>query len=1139
MQVDRARGTLASGVFAERIAYEAQGTKLVIERFSARLRPGALLSARLEIEPLSVDRLSLVVAPGKGGAAQPPRLPPVGLRLAEARIGKVEIAAGDARLALRDVHIEHFELGSLRRVSARTRFTLADERFPAVARVELDGTLERLKATLAAELGEAHADVVARLAPFGAQPVESLELRARGVDIARFLAAAPHTRLEASASAQATAQGFAGSISATNAQAGTLDAARLPVASFAARFATQGTTSASFEQARIGLAGGAVLEGGGELAPQRASATVKVHRLDLRALQSTLRQTSLEGTLHVVATPQEQSVRAALSQQDISLAAEVVRHGERIEIGALHAAARGGELSGSGTVRLGEPLAFDARVRLARFDPSAFGDYPAGSLNGAATLSGRLGDAPQADVDWTVEDSTLYDLALKSHGRARLAPRRVSNAAAQAQLGEMQLDAHGSFGRTGDEMRFALRVPELSELASEISGRVSAQGALRGDWQAPQGELSAQGEELQAPGGVLIERATLRFAGTAARHGLSLTAHAYDSDAVAELRGGLEGKTWRGEVVSLASSGKVEFQTEGSVPLAISRERIALGRLEARLARGRFLVRELVRTPQGLRSSGEFSGLRAASLLAATGMGERVHSTLLLNGEWAVSAAPALEGTLRVRRTQGDITVLAERTVDLGLQALSLDARLTSAGVAAKMELSSRFVNAALGGQIGRAPGAGGVGLGPASAIVLQGNVELASLGVLAGPYVTQGRVDGKLSADVDIAGTLGKPALAATLRGEGLSLDVPPYGLYLRDGTLRARLENDALQVEKLSVRGGRGTLTAQGRLPLRLAEGNASLAWQAEHFTVLDRQEMRLVASGKGEVAFDGQKLRLSGALVVDRGSFEYTADRLPELADDIVVEGAPRRRARAAETTLPIALDVDVDLGSDLVLRMRGFDGKLAGTVNIKTSPEGHLLVYGEVRAVNATFLAYGKRLRVDPGIVTFDGPIDNPGLQITAWRRNQAVEAGIQISGTVRAPRVQLVSQPPVPENERLTWLVLGRAPEDTTKADLGLLQAAAGALLARGDVTSTPIDQRLAKSFGLDEISLRYAADVESRAVAFGKRLSDKVYISYEQGLGTVASNLVKLDYSLSRRWSARVETGTSSGGGLFYRFSWD
>jgi len=55
----------------------------------------------------------------------------------------------------------------------------------------------------------------------------------------------------------------------------------------------------------------------------------------------------------------------------------------------------------------------------------------------------------------------------------------------------------------------------------------------------------------------------------------------------------------------------------------------------------------------------------------------------------------------------------------------------------------------------------------------------------------------------------------------------------------------------------------------------------------------------------------------------------------------------------------------------------------------------------------------------------------------------------------------------------------------------------------------------------------------------GKRLSNRLYLSYEQGIGAVASNLIKLDYALGRRWTLRAETGSSSGGGLFYRYSWD
>ena len=70
-------------------------------------------------------------------------------------------------------------------------------------------------------------------------------------------------------------------------------------------------------------------------------------------------------------------------------------------------------------------------------------------------------------------------------------------------------------------------------------------------------------------------------------------------------------------------------------------------------------------------------------------------------------------------------------------------------------------------------------------------------------------------------------------------------------------------------------------------------------------------------------------------------------------------------------------------------------------------------------------------------------------------------------------------------------------------------------------------------------SERGSAELTDRVVAVGKRLSNRLYLSYEQGIGAVASNLIKLDYALGRRWTLRAETGSSSGGGLFYRYSWD
>jgi translocation and assembly module TamB len=401
---------------------------------------------------------------------------------------------------------------------------------------------------------------------------------------------------------------------------------------------------------------------------------------------------------------------------------------------------------------------------------------------------------------------------------------------------------------------------------------------------------------------------------------------------------------------------------------------------------------------------------------------------------------------------------------------------------------------------------------------------------------LSDARVDGRVSADLQGSGTLGAPVISGTLRGDALTFDYPPYGVYLKNGELRARIEGDALRVERFTIQAGEGQFSATGTLPLRLAEGNAKLTWQARNFGLLERPDMRLVVSGEGEAGFDGKRLSLSGELRADRGHLEIESERIPKLGNDVVVAGQTRP-AQKQKAPLPINLNIDLDLGSNLTVHAQGLEGKLGGRINLATSKDGELRAYGRLETINATFFAYGQKLQVDPGVLIFDGPLDNPALQITAWRRNQAVEAGVQVSGTVRAPLVQIVSQPPVSEGERLSWLVLGRAPTDATKADLGLLQAAAGALLARGD--SMPLDRRIARSFGLDEVSFRGSGEVQDRVLAFGKRLSDKLYVSYEQGLGTVASNLVKLDYSLSRRWSLRAETGTSSGWGLFYRFSWD
>jgi translocation and assembly module TamB len=364
-----------------------------------------------------------------------------------------------------------------------------------------------------------------------------------------------------------------------------------------------------------------------------------------------------------------------------------------------------------------------------------------------------------------------------------------------------------------------------------------------------------------------------------------------------------------------------------------------------------------------------------------------------------------------------------------------------------------------------------------------------------------------------------------------------------LTGGRLRAELQGDRVQIVEATIAGGDGRFNLRGSAPLRLAEGATTLQWEAENFRVLNRPDGRLVVSGKGSAGFDGKKLGLTGELRADNGHFEVRGSRLPELDDDVVVAGRDRP-AREKRAPLPIDLDLRLDLGERLTLRAFGFDGGVAGQLRVLTDSSGALLGQGRLRAVRATFRAYGQALDVDPGALIFNGPLERPAVDITAWRRHQQVEAGVHVTGSVDAPRVEVVSNPPVADAEKLSWLVLGRAPSTASGADLAILQAASGALLSSD---KEPVQRRIASRLGVDEITVRSSSDLATRnstdqttnVFALGKRLSDKLYVSFEQALGATTEYLVKLDYSLTQRVSVRGQTGTTSGVGLFYRYAWD
>jgi translocation and assembly module TamB len=444
-------------------------------------------------------------------------------------------------------------------------------------------------------------------------------------------------------------------------------------------------------------------------------------------------------------------------------------------------------------------------------------------------------------------------------------------------------------------------------------------------------------------------------------------------------------------------------------------------------------------------------------------------------------------------------------------------------------------------------------------------------------------RVRGTLQANATLSGTRSAPQWSGTLGADDLAVRSVVEGVDLQDGRLRAVLRGNQIDVTELRLRGGRGsgariagfsgnrtaapqdggTLTATGTLRWGAAgEGLSGIAMNlqadANALQVLARADRQLSVSGQLRAHLEQGQITLRGALTADRATIILPDESTPRLGSDVVVRSAAKDRedaakaqaaakasqttAARAETAKPLDLAVTFNLGNDFALHGHGITTRLTGEVQVRssgsTTPGAPPRVTGEVRTDAGRYRAWGQMLDVETGLIRFNGPYDNPSLDILALRPNISVRAGVQVTGSAQAPRVKLYSDPDLPDAEKLSWVVLGRNAA-SGGAEAAVLQQAALALLGRGGKNNTA--GNFASRVGLDEIGFKgpgTGEDATGAALTFGKRLSKDLYVTYERSLSGTLGTLY-IFYDLTRRLTLRGQTGEKSAVDLIYTVKYD
>lgn len=1071
----------------------------------------------------------------------------------------------------------------------------------------------------------------ARVHPWAAQPLHTVDARAHRLDLATLWPQAPVTALSGTVQASPDGGAWRARVDLRNGASGPWDRQRLPLDSLQADVQQEGTQWA-LPQLQAAL-GRARLQGSGRYQPAGAG---KPAQWQGQLQASALNPAQLWSPLAAAALDLTASARQHPTQTGtIELSAQL-QPARGVTPPAATAGLRLRELrlqgqwlagtgpQGGGTLRLDEALLDAAQARL-----TAQGtvDVAASTFSGSTTLqlpgaqgrwAGTLAHADgQGDLDLRVDAAdTLLDWVRSLQQLPMLGPRLrdalaqhpalrdlrlTGQASLQAQwrggLAELGYPAPRSGARTAVplQLQATLDVPQLvgpSQTSTGSPTLATPGWALRGVQLQASGRLADMTVQLRGDASQGPWSAALQTQGRAQRlwplpgaggepGRLSLdpfTLRASDARQPARvvdwtLRS-LQPPTlsWRQTPAGLAlQAGPAQWQLQPTLrggvagtalaPVTLAWDQLAwqAGALQTR---GRLSGLPLSWVDQLARAEGNASGP-----VTRAGLG----GDLVFDGDWdlllPLQGSEPLRLSAQLQRRSGDLILLTDtdagspnggngQRLPAGIRSASLNLGAQGRSVTARLRWDSERLGQAsadLGTELTTAPAADGALIDrwwPASA-PLSGTLSarLPQVGVWSALAPPGWRMRGTLQADATLGGTRAQPNWRGTLQADQLALRSVVDGFEFTQGQLRASLDGERLTISRFDLKGPLGgALSATGQAQWRLVDGRRQplidLQLRADSLRVSNRADRRLTLSGQVAAQLAGAQLNIRGQLKADSALFVLPDETTPTLSTDVVVRGGRNLQA-VTGTVAQVQPDVSVqlDLGPQFEVRGRGLQARLTGQLNLRSTvalPAPR--VFGEVRTASGSYRAYGQLLTIENGEMVFNGPYDDPALDILAIRpmgRDTEQRVGVQINGSAQAPRVRLVATPDLPDSEKLAWLVLGR-PATGAGAEAAVLQQAALALLAGNDGA---LNGGLAQALGLDEISYRGEAtnadgSTSAAAVTLGKRISNQLYLSYETGLGG-AMGTVSVFYDVSRRLTLRARAGEENALDLIFTLHYD
>jgi len=400
--------------------------------------------------------------------------------------------------------------------------------------------------------------------------------------------------------------------------------------------------------------------------------------------------------------------------------------------------------------------------------------------------------------------------------------------------------------------------------------------------------------------------------------------------------------------------------------------------------------------------------------------------------------------------------------------------------------------------------------------------VQWPDLGFLALLSPELGQVAGTLDGTLRIGGTVAVPTVDGRAAWSQGRVAAPGWGLVVEGIEATATSTDGRALAFDATGKTGEGELKLTGTTQLDPSRGwPTKLELKGTDVQAVQLPDAQIFMSPDLDIDVALPAVHVTGTVLIPRAAIQLS--ELPAQAvapsPDAVVHGD---LAREIERPLRLTTNIALVLGGDVRYTGLNLETKVSGGLRIDADA-GRTSTASGTLTLAGTYNAYGQKLDLERGQLLFNGPLE------ASVAGGETTRVGVELAGTVKAPRTRVFSTPAMSEADALSYLLLGRPVTGTGGEETATLQTAA---IAMGLQQALPVVQRIGQTLGLDELSVQ-TTETDEGALTAGKYLSPNVYIRYSYGLFNRIGGIL-LRFKVSERVSIETRSGDQKSMDLLY-----